>query len=101
MLIKIGDFDCTECWDGVFYKKLSSYPNITEWEIQTILDFITYESKYGRYCEIEADNQIINIIEKYKSNSKNIQRISVPDKITEYQIAAEQYRELKDKEKSV
>ena len=24
MLIKIGEFDCTECWDGVFYKKLAS-----------------------------------------------------------------------------
>lgn len=76
MLIKIGDFDCTECWYGVFYKKFSSYPNITEWEIQTVLDFIAYESKYGRNCEIEADNQIINAIEKYKSNSRNAQRIS-------------------------
>lgn len=83
MLIKIGDFDCTECWDGVFYKKLSAYPNITEWEIQTVLDFISYESKYGRNCEIEADDQIINVIEKYKSNIKNMKRISVPDKITE------------------
>ena len=22
MLIKTGEFDCTECWDGVFYKNL-------------------------------------------------------------------------------
>ena len=29
MLIKIGEFDCTECWDGVFYKKLANYPYIT------------------------------------------------------------------------
>lgn len=34
MLIKIGEFECTECWDGVFYKKLANYPVITEWEIQ-------------------------------------------------------------------
>lgn len=30
MKIKIGNFDCTECWDGVFYKKLSAFPKITE-----------------------------------------------------------------------
>ena len=52
MLIKIGQFEITECWDGVFYKKLSAYPDITEWEIQTILDFIRYEKNYGRDCEI-------------------------------------------------
>ena len=40
MLIKIGAFDISECWDGVFYKKLSEFPQITDWEIQTILDFI-------------------------------------------------------------
>lgn len=39
MLIKIGRFDITECWDGVFYKKPSEYPDINDWEIQNILDF--------------------------------------------------------------
>ena len=43
MQIKIGEFDCTECWDGVFYKKLSNYPAITKWEIQNVLDFEHYE----------------------------------------------------------
>ena len=28
MLIKIGQFEFTECWDGVLYKKLSDYPRI-------------------------------------------------------------------------
>lgn len=41
MRIEIGQFEYTECWDGVLYKKLSDYPNITEWEIQNILDFIS------------------------------------------------------------
>ena len=40
MKIKIGEFDFSETWDGVFYKKLSHYPNITEWEMQSIFDFI-------------------------------------------------------------
>jgi hypothetical protein len=83
MLIKIGNFDCTECWDGVFYKKLSCYPRITDWEIQTILDFISYESKYGRTCELEADDSILTAIEQFKENRMEGQRIAVPDKITE------------------
>ena len=29
MLIRIREFEITECWDGVFYKKLSRYPEIT------------------------------------------------------------------------
>ncbi len=24
MIVIIGDFECTEVWDGVFYKKLSN-----------------------------------------------------------------------------
>ena len=83
MLIKIGNFDCTECWDGVFYKRLSDYPNITEWEIQTIIDFIDYEAKYGRTCEIEADENVVNQIEEYKIISKNKSRVLVPERITE------------------
>ena len=46
MLIKIGEFECTEYWDGVFYKKLANYPVITEWEIRTVLDFEHYEKLY-------------------------------------------------------
>ncbi len=56
MLIKIGNFECTEVWDGVFYKKLSNYPKVSDWEIRTIIEFIEYEKKYGRTCNIECDN---------------------------------------------
>ena len=56
MLIKIGDFEFTEVWDGVFYKKLSNYPNISDWEIRTIIEFIEYEKKYG----IEHNNNQTN-----------------------------------------
>lgn len=31
MLIKIGNFEFTEVWDGVFYKKLSNYPQVSDW----------------------------------------------------------------------
>lgn len=59
MVIRIGQFDITECWDGVFYKKLSQYPQITEWEIQTVLDFISYEASNGRTCEIKAKKRLL------------------------------------------
>lgn len=91
MLIKIGDFECTECWDGVFYKKLTDYPSITDWEIQTIYDFIKYEKAHGRECAIEADDNIIERIENYKAIYESGKRVSVPEKITEC-VACPKYK---------
>lgn len=59
MLIKIGDHDCTEVWDGVFYKKLSDYPNISPWELRTIVEFVSYEERHGRACQIECEDRNI------------------------------------------
>lgn len=56
MLIKIGDFEYTEMWDGVFYKKLSNYPHISDWEMRTLIEFIRYEKKQDRECEIECED---------------------------------------------
>ena len=81
MKIRLGNFDCTECWDGVFYKKLSAFPKITDWEIQTVLDFINYEKLYGRECQIEAGDDLLLQIERFKSQNKA--RLSAPAKITE------------------
>ena len=68
MLIKIGAFDISECWDGVFYKKLSEYPQITDWEVQNVLDFIRYEKENGRSCAIEAEDTILRILEDKKND---------------------------------
>ena len=57
MLIKLGDFEFTSVWDGIFYKKLSNYPMVTNWEIRTIIEFIEYEELHGRKCEIECDDK--------------------------------------------
>ena len=84
MLIKIGNFECTEVWDGVFYKALSNYPDITKWEIRNILDFMEYEKNYGRECKIECESrQIIECIEKAVENPKEYKNISRPNLITE------------------
>lgn len=91
MLIKIGEFDCTECWDGVFYKKLANYPYITEWEIQTILDFESYEQRNGRECTIEATDSIVRAIDNYRSIYEAGERLAVPKKITEC-VACPRYK---------
>ena len=83
MLIRIGQFDITECWDGVFCKKLSRYPQITAWEIQTVLDFIRYETSNGRTCEIEAEKEILDAIGHYKQAYDQGIRIQPPLKIEE------------------
>ena len=57
MLIKIDDFEFTEVWDGVLYKKLSGYPQITDWEVRTLAEFMTYERLYGRECTIECEDK--------------------------------------------
>lgn len=56
MLIKIGDFEFTEVWDGILYKNLSNYPNISDWEKRTIIEFMEYENSHGRKCQIECEN---------------------------------------------
>ncbi len=83
MVIKIGRFEFTECWDGVLYKKLSDYPNITDWEIQNILDFVRYESDNGRACEIEAEEPVLRAIERYKPKYESGARVDVPELICE------------------
>ena len=59
MPVRIGRFDYSECWDGVLYKALSDYPRITDWEIQTVLDFACYEAANGRDCPIEGEESVL------------------------------------------
>lgn len=83
MLIKIGNFDYTEVWDGVFYKKLSNYPQISDWEIRTIIEFTEYENKYGRECKIECeDNSLLDLI-KSKIKDKSYLNTPRPELLTE------------------
>lgn len=91
MLIKIGEFECTECWDGVFYKKLANYPVITKWEIQTVLVFEHYEKQNGMECFIEADYNILKAIDEYKKTYESGKRVNVPKKITEC-VACPKYK---------
>ena len=81
MRIMIGQFEFTECWDGVLYKKLSNYPEITDWEIQNILDFIAYERRHGRTCELEGDESILSKLREAAHGER--ERLAPPPVIRE------------------
>ena len=84
MLIKIGNFDYSEVWDGVFYKKLSGYPNITDWEIRTLIEFIDYENSNGRECKIECeDERLLNTVHQKLSEREKYLDTPRPKLITE------------------
>ena len=83
MLIKIGKHEFTMVWDGVLYKNISNYPNITDWEIRTIMEFIAYENKYNRECPIECEEK--ELLETIYTKLKNKEYLNVkkPNLITE------------------
>lgn len=84
MLIKVGNFECTEVWDGVFYKKLSNYPQVSDWEIRTIIEFIEYENKYGRECKIECeDHELLELINRKIREKEKYLSTPRPKLITE------------------
>ena len=84
MIIKLRNDDCTEVWDGVFYKKLSDYPHITDWEMRTLIEFIEYEKKYGRECTFECDDEALleTVMEKIATPEK-YRNVSRPKLLTE------------------
>lgn len=84
MLIKIGDFEYSLVWDGVFYKRLSNYPQISDWEIRTIIEFVKYEKRYGRECKIECeDRDVLNLINESFINKEKYLSTSRPKLLTE------------------
>lgn len=84
MNINICNHDCTELWNQVLYKKLSHYPDISDWEMKNILDFITYENNHNREVEILSDQDAI--VQKVKMASEEMERFATtirPEMITE------------------
>lgn len=84
MILNIGDHEFTELWGGVYYKALSDYPNISDWEIKNIIDFINYEKANNRKTEIQSDNEdILKYIKKEILNKDTYINVCRPVKITE------------------
>ena len=84
MLIKIGDFEFTSVWDRVFYKKLSHYPTISDWEKRNIIEFVEYEASHGRECQIECDDlDTLAQVNDALQNRESYRDAARPDLITE------------------
>lgn len=84
MKINICNHDCTELWDSVLYKRLSNYPNITDWEMKNVIDFINYEKLNGRKTEIISySNDIMEKINKALIEPEKYSNPNKPKKITE------------------
>ncbi len=84
MLIKIGNFEFTEVWDGVLYKKLSHYPTISDWEKRNIIEFVEYEASYGRDCKIECENaDVLEEVELALNNRESYRNAPRPALIAE------------------
>ena len=84
MQIKIGEFDRTECWDGVFYKKTCKLPGYFRMGNPKHIGFwALWKKQNGRVCFIEADHDILKSIEDYKRIYESGKCVKVPEKITE------------------
>lgn len=84
MVINIDNHEFTEVWDNVLQKKLTNYPQITDYELKNIIDFISYEEKNNRTCEIICkDEYLLNYIKQEIKNIDKYKNINSPKKITE------------------
>ena len=84
MLIKIGEFEFTEVWDGVLYKKLSHYPVVSDWEKRNIIEFVECESSHGRQCQIECENaDVLAEVNQALQNRETYRHTPRPALITE------------------
>ena len=84
MIINVCNHDCTELWNQVLYKRLSNYPNISDWKMKNIIDFINYEKSNGRSVDIKSDSP--EIVKKINDNLKRkelYENVIRPRKITE------------------
>lgn len=84
MIINIDKHDFSIIWDGVYYKALSNYPHINNWELKNIIDFIAYEKSYGRETEIVGPDSVL--IDKIKAELEvdhKYLNVRKPDFITE------------------
>ena len=83
MRIRIGDFEFSEVWDGVLYKKLSQYPAVSHWEKRNLIEFVEYEASHGRECTIECENaDTLSEVTHALQNRDAYRNASRPERIT-------------------
>jgi len=82
MKIDLNNHEFSIVWDGVYYKALKDYPNINQWELKSIQEFIRYEHSYDRSVVFEVEDESL----KKSLNSlldKEYSSVLVPEKISE------------------
>lgn len=84
MKVILGEFDFTILWEGVYYKALSNYPEVTTWEMKNLRDFVNYEKAHGRDTEFESeDPELLALVQKKLDQGDSFESCPRPDKITE------------------
>ena len=79
-----GNHEYPGIWDSVYYFQLSDYPNITDWEIKKLIQFINYEKINNRETEFVCeDNNIIQVINQALATPELYLSIKKPSIITE------------------
>lgn len=84
MILNIANHDFSIIWAGVYYKALSNYPNVSNWEIKSIIDFMAYEKEHGREVTFEIDDEALrHRVLKEVQNKEAYIDVKKPKKITE------------------
>ncbi len=84
MPVEIGNFQFSEVWDGVLYKKLSAYPHVTDWEIRNLTEFDAYERSHGRDCPLACqDPSLLEHIRREMAQPERYATTAPPRLITE------------------
>lgn len=84
MIINLDKHDFSIMWHGVYFKALSDYPSITDWEMKSIIDFIEYERSKGRETSIEAnDVALLNKIHEEIEKADTYSDVERPNFISE------------------
>lgn len=84
MILNIAKHDFSIIWEGVYYKALSDYPDISDWEIKSIIEFIDYENEHGREVTFEIEDR--SLLDRISIEAINREKYLVakkPAKITE------------------
>jgi len=82
MILNVGTHPATVIENGVYYFTPSNYPQISARELNSLLEFINYESIYGRQTKIICEDEaLLNKIKKVIANPGAVLNLTLPKKI--------------------
>ena len=66
MKINIGNHEFTELWDGVLYKALADYPNVSDNEMKDIIDFVCHTAPLENAISILKCGSLLSAVNARK-----------------------------------